>query len=54
LMVVRDDAGSVRGRSFAEFLPTSLSERASELGGSLKISRPDGLNTELVIQIPLV
>jgi signal transduction histidine kinase len=54
LMVVRDDAGSVRGHSFKEFLPTSLSERASELGGSLKISRPDGLNTELVIQIPLV
>ncbi len=53
LLVVRDDAGSVRGKSFDEFLPTSLSERARELGGSLKMSRPDGLNTELVIRIPL-
>ena len=54
LLVVRDDAGSVRGHAFDEFMPTSLSERVNELGGSLKISRPDGLNTELVIQIPLV
>jgi hypothetical protein len=29
-----------------------LTERAAELGGFLTISRPDDLNTELVIQIP--
>ena len=31
---------------------TSITERATELGGTLLISRPDGLNTELVVQIP--
>ena len=52
-LVVRDDAGSVRGRPIDDFRPTSLSERAAELSGTLRISQPDGLNTELVIQIPL-
>lgn len=51
-LVVRDDGGSVRGRPAADFRPGSLSERASELGGTLDITRADGLNTEIVIQIP--
>jgi signal transduction histidine kinase len=51
-LVVRDDGGSVRGRPAADFRPGSLSERARELGGSLDITRADGLNTEIVIQIP--
>ncbi|HSI58032.1 MAG TPA: histidine kinase [Ideonella sp.] len=52
-LVVRDNAGSMRGRQGEAFHPRSLSERAEELGGSLQISHPDGLNTELAIQIPL-
>ncbi|HEY9064273.1 MAG TPA: histidine kinase [Burkholderiaceae bacterium] len=52
-LVVRDDAGTVRGRPVSDFCPGSLSERAAELGGSLTVSRPDGVNTELVIQVPL-
>ena len=51
-LVVRDDGGTVRGRPAEDFHPASLSERAAELGGYLSISRPDKLNTELVIQIP--
>lgn len=51
-LVLRDDAGSVRGRPVDGFRPGSLSDRAAELGGTLQISFPDGLNTELVIQIP--
>jgi signal transduction histidine kinase len=52
-LVVRDDAGSLLGRPAAPFHPASLSERATELGGSLHVSLPDGLNTELVILIPV-
>jgi signal transduction histidine kinase len=52
-IVVSDDAGTVQGTASKDFRPTSLSERAAELGGSLKISHPDGLNVELAIQIPL-
>ena len=52
-LVVRDDGGSQLGQPAPPFEPTSLCERAKELGGSLHISRPDGLNVELVIQIPL-
>jgi len=51
-LVVRDNGGTVRGLPAEEFYPTSLTERAAELGGFLTISRPDDLNTELVIQIP--
>ena len=51
-LVVRDNGGTVRGLPAEEFNPTSLAERAAELGGFLTISRPDDLNTELVIQIP--
>ena len=50
---IRDDAGTARGRQADDFHPKSLIERTSELGGSLKISHPDGLNTEMLIQIPL-
>ncbi len=49
---IRDDAGSVRGQPVAGFRPRSLSERAAELGGSLVVSQPDGLNTEVLIHIP--
>lgn len=52
-LVVRDDGGSALGRPAADFCPGSLSERARELGGTLAVTRADGLNTELVIQIPL-
>jgi signal transduction histidine kinase len=51
-LVVRDDGGTVRGLPAEEFNPSSLTQRAAELGGFLTISRPDDLNTELVIQIP--
>ena len=52
-LAVRDDAGSVRGQPVDDFRPGSLSERATELGGSLSTSRYDGINTELVIHVPL-
>ena len=52
-LAVRDDAGTVRGRPANEFNPASLTERVAELGGSVRITHPDGLNTELVILIPL-
>ena len=52
-LVVRDDAGSIQGRPANDFRPVSLIERIGELNGSLHISRPDSLNTKLVIQIPL-
>jgi len=51
-LVLRDDAGTVRGRPVDGFRPGSLSDRAAELGGTLQVTFPDGLNTELVIQIP--
>jgi len=50
---ISDDAGRIRGRRVDDFKPASLSERVAELGGSLAIGYPDGLNTELLIQIPL-
>jgi signal transduction histidine kinase len=50
---IRDDAGRIRGRKADDFRPVSLSERVGELGGSLAIGHPDGLNTELLIQIPI-
>jgi len=52
-LAIRDDAGHIRGRKVDDFKPVSLSERVAELGGSLAIGHPDGLNTELVIHIPL-
>lgn len=52
-LVVRDDGGSQVGQPAPPFVPASLTERARELGGSLNISRPDGLNVELVVQVPL-
>ncbi|MES2715598.1 MAG: histidine kinase [Pseudomonadota bacterium] len=52
-LAVRDDGGSQRGRPDRPFHPVSLSERVTELGGTLHINQPDGLNTELVIQVPL-
>ena len=52
-LLVRDDSGSVAGHRDAAFTPMSVRERAAELGGSLEITTPDGLNTELLIRIPL-
>jgi len=52
-LAIRDDAGRIRGRKADDFKPTSLSERVAELGGSLAIGYPDGLNTELLIHIPI-
>jgi signal transduction histidine kinase len=50
---IRDDAGTARGRQCDDFQPRSLIERTAELGGLLTIARPDGLNTEMLIQIPI-
>lgn len=52
-IVVRDDAGSLQGHPADLFDPVSLRERTAELKGTLQISQPDKLNTELTIQIPL-
>jgi signal transduction histidine kinase len=52
-LAIRDDGGQIRGKRAAEFRPKSLSERVAELGGSLQISHPDDLNTELQILIPV-
>lgn len=50
---VRDDAGSLQGGPVGDFVPKSLTERVKELGGALSISRPNGLDTEIAITIPL-
>jgi signal transduction histidine kinase len=50
---VCDDAGSVKGKPAPDFFPRSLFERVHELAGTLSIVRPDGLNTEVVISVPL-
>lgn len=52
-IVVRDDGGTQVGRPTVNFRPKSLLDRAAELNGTLDISRPDGLNTSMVIQIPI-
>lgn len=52
-LVVRDDGGSLLGRPAAPFHPASLAERTAALHGSLHVSQPDGLNTELLILVPL-
>lgn len=52
-MSVRDDAASLQGRPANDFRPTSLSERVAELGGSLTVARPNGLDTEIQIVIPV-
>jgi signal transduction histidine kinase len=50
---VRDDAGSLQGGPVGDFVPKSLTERVREMGGALSISRPNGLDTEIAISIPL-
>ncbi|MEP6872789.1 MAG: histidine kinase [Burkholderiales bacterium] len=52
-LVVRDDSPIVSGRTGEQYRPTSLSERAAELGGTLHIGVGDSGNTELVICIPV-
>lgn len=51
-LTVDDDAGTVLGRPQERFRPVSLSERVEVLGGTLTISRTDGLNTRLTIVMP--
>jgi signal transduction histidine kinase len=53
-LVIRDDAGSLNGSRLDDFHPVSLRERTDELMGTCNISHPDGLNTELAIQIPVL
>lgn len=53
LLAVRDDAGSVLGQPLPDFRPRSLAERAASLGGTLVLTRPDGLNTEILVTVPL-
>lgn len=50
---VRDDAGTILGHPVPDFQPASLGERVAELGGQLALHRPDGLNTEMVITLPV-
>lgn len=50
---ISDNGGSVLRRCSPDFHPHSLAERTDSLGGVLTVQRPDGLNTELVITIPL-
>lgn len=52
-LTVRDDAGSLQGGPVGDFVPKSLTERVREMGGALSISRPNGLDTEIAISIPL-
>ncbi len=51
-LAVRDDGGSVRGTRAPGFVPTSLQERVSALGGMLLVHFPNGLDTEIVMRIP--
>ncbi len=44
----------MNGRRVDDFHPVSLKERTEELKGTCSISHPDGLNTELAIQIPVL
>lgn len=52
-IVVTDNSGTVQGAPAAPFMPISLTERIAEMRGTLTISQPDGINTELVIRVPL-
>jgi signal transduction histidine kinase len=52
-LVVRDDSPVLASRTASHFTPVSLSERAAELGGTLRIGQTADMNTELVIQIPV-
>ncbi len=49
---VVDDSGTVTGRPAPAFHPHSLHSRVAELGGTLTITRRDGLDTELLFRIP--
>lgn len=49
---VRDNAARRQGRAQPDFEPRSLRERAAELGGTLTLHRPQGLDTELLIRVP--
>jgi len=51
-LVVRDDALAFASAPVDRFRPSSLIDRAHELGGTLHISHAEGVSTELVIQIP--
>lgn len=52
-LVIRDDAGQRTGFPSPSFEPRSLTERARELGGTLEMSRHNGLDTQIRITIPV-
>jgi signal transduction histidine kinase len=51
-LIVRDDAGQRRGEAVPPFEPRSLSERARDLGGTLRVQHRNGLDTEVHITLP--
>jgi signal transduction histidine kinase len=51
-LVVRDDSPAVSGMSARDFRPTSLIERAAELGGKVSIRQHEDHTAELAIEIP--
>jgi len=53
VLAVQDNAGTLQGRPVEDFVPRSLSERAKELGGTLVVTRPNAMDTRLVITIPI-
>jgi signal transduction histidine kinase len=50
---IQDDAGRRQGEPAPPFLPQSLSQRTQDLGGTLRIERVGGLDTEIHISVPL-
>lgn len=50
---VRDNGATMSGRPARDFEPRSVRERVEAMGGLLKVTRPDGLNSELDIHLPL-
>jgi len=51
-LVVQDDGVPLNGRPAGDFSPVSLTERITDLGATLHISRTDEL-TRLVVQVPV-
>ncbi len=50
---VRDNGATMSGQPARDFEPRSVRERVETMGGVLKVTRPDGLNSELDIHLPL-
>jgi signal transduction histidine kinase len=51
LLEIRNDNGG-RTRSWHGFLPRSISERAKELGGRVRVSRRKG-HTVVAVELPI-